>query len=264
MSAARRLVGVLACMAGVHACTEVGTDPEVPVALEIDAPMLPAIAEGDSLRDTLGAVATITARALNSQNEVIPNAPIRFYALRNDSAIIAVDSLTGRVAGLRAGDADVVVQVAGLQSVRLLVRVTPNPDTVYALLPLVDSVLYALADDTARALRVEVARRDTTAEGQDTLLLVPFWRVRYTIIDPPDLATNTDTTRVYIANDANRVSRVDTTDAAMGASRRIRFPLPVVSDTTRRTFVTEVVVMAPDGTPLPGSPILFTTVIRPR
>lgn len=263
MRPGRRLLSVLACLGGVLACSEVGTDPDVPVAIEIDAPLLPAIAEGDSLRDTLGAVATVVVRALNSRNEVIAGAPIRFYALRNDSAIIAVDSLTGRVAGLRVGDADVVAQVAGLQSVRLLVRVTPNPDTVYAVSPAIDTVHYALADDTARTLRVEVARRDTVA-GRDTLLLVPFWRVRYTIIDPPDLAANTDTTRVYIANDANRLSRVDTTDAVIGASRRIRFPSAVVSDTTRRTFVTEVVVMRPDGTPLPGSPLLFTTVIRPR
>jgi hypothetical protein len=260
----RRLLCVLIAMAGVHGCSEVGTDPDVPVAIEIEAPMLPAIAEGDSLRDTLGAVVTVTARALNSRNEVIAGAPIRFYAVRNDSAIIAVDSATGRVAGLRAGDADVIAQVAGLQSVRLLLRVTPNPDTVFPLSPLVDSVLYALADDTARTLRVAVARRDTTLDGRDTLRLVPFWRVRYTIVDPPELATNIDTTRVYIANEANRLSRVDTTDATNGASRRIRFPINAVSDTTRRTFVTEVVVMRPDGTPLPGSPLLFTTVIRPR
>jgi hypothetical protein len=129
--------------------------------------------------------------------------------------------------------------------------------------PLVDSVLYSLADDTARTLTVAVARRDTTTAGLDTLVMVPFWRVRYTIVDPADLATNTDTTRVYIANGSNRLSRVDTTDAT-GASRRIRFPVAVVSDTTRRTFVTEVVVLGPDGASLPGSPLLFTTVIRPR
>jgi hypothetical protein len=69
---------------------------------------------------------------------------------------------------------------------------------------------------------------------------------------------------VYIANAANRLSRVDTTDATEGARRRIRFPLAVVSDTTRRTFVTEVWVVRADGTPLQGSPLLFTTVIRSR
>ncbi len=263
MRPVRRLLVLLVGMAGVHACSEVGTDPDVPVAIEIDPLILPAIAEGDSLRDTLGAVARITARALNSRNEVIADAPIRFITLRSDTAIIAVDSATGRVAGLREGMAEVVAQVAGLQSVRLTIRVTPAPDTVYPISALVDSVLYSLADDTARTLAVAVARRDTTTQGRDTLVMVPFWRVRYTIVDPPDLATNTDTTRVYIANGANRLSRVDTTDAS-GASRRIRFPVAVVSDTTRRTFVTEVVVMGPDGTSLPGSPLLFTTVIRPR
>ena len=258
-----RLFFVAVAVAGAHACTEVGTDPNVPVAIEIDPPMLPAIGEGDSLRDTLGAVQPIVARALNSRNEVIADAPIRFVALRNDSAIIAVDSATGRVAGLRVGDADIVARVSGLQSVRLPVRVTRSPDTVYAVSPLVDTVRYSLADDTARALVVAVAKRDT-ASGRDTLVLVPLWRVRYTIVDPPELATNTDTARVYIANGANRVSRVDTTDATEGARRRLRFPAAVVSDTTRRTFVTEVVVMRADGTPLPGSPLLFTTVIRPR
>ncbi len=263
MTPTRRLLCVVFAVAGVHACTEVGTDPNAAVAIEIDPPMLPAIAEGDSLRDTLGAVRPIVARALNSRNEVIPGAPIRFFALRNDSAVISVDSATGTVAGLRTGDADVVAQVAGLQSVRLPVRVTVAPDTVYAVSLLVDSVLYGLADDTARTLAVAVARHHTVA-GRDTLVLVPFWRVRYTIVDPPDLTTNTDTTRVYMANESNRLSRVDTTNASNGGSRRIRFPTTVVSDTTRRTFVTEVVVLRANGTPLPGSPLLFTTVIRPR
>ena len=250
-------------LAAVHACAEVGTDPDVAVAIEIDPPTLPAIAEGDSLRDTLGAVQPLVARALNSRNEVIAGAPIRFFALGNDTAVIAIDSATGRVAGLRAGSADVVAQVGGLQSVRLPVRVTPAPDTLYAVSPLVDTVLFNLADDTARVLVVIVARR-ATVDARDTIRPVPLWRVRYTIVDPPELATNTDTTRAYIADASNRLSRVDTTDASEGARRRLRFPLAVVSDTTRRTFVTEVVALGPSGRPLPGSPLLFTTVIRPR
>jgi hypothetical protein len=249
-------------LASIVACTEVGTDPQVPVALEIDAPALPAIGVGDSLRDTTGAVATLVARALNSQNEIIPDAPIRFSVLRNDS-IVTIDSLTGQVVGLEAGEADVVARVDGLQSVRIVVRVTSPPDTVSPVSELVDSVRFAIADDTARALSVRVAR-DTTINGQDTLVGVQFWRVRYTIVDPPDLGANTDTTRVYIANESNRLSRIDTTDVNGVASRRVRFPLAAVSDTTRRTFVTEVVVLGANGAPLPGSPILFTTVLRLR
>lgn len=253
---------VLAAAGALYACTKVGTDPSAPVAIEIDPPVLPAIAEGDSLRDTTGVVRPIVARALNSRNEVIAEAPIRFVAVRNDS-LIAVDSITGTVVGLRVGQAEVIAQIAGLQSVRMPVRVTLAPDTAYATPPLVDSVQYGLADDTARTLVVTVAKR-ATENGRDTLLPVPFWRVRYTIVDPPELTSNTDTTRVYIANESNRLSRVDTTDAAGVARRRIRFPIATVSDTTRRTFVTEVVVLRANGTHLPGSPFLFTTVIRPR
>lgn len=258
------LLLVVALSGIAFACTEVGTDPDVPVAIEIDPPSLPAIAVGDSLRDTLGAVVTLAARALNSRNEVIADAPIRFFVLQSDTVtIIEVDSTTGKVAGLQVGDDEVIARIAGLQSVRLPIRVTLAPDTAFAVSPLEDSVLYGIADDTARALTVTVAQR-TTVNGRDTVLPVPFWRVRYTVTTPPDLAENADTTRVYIANEANRLSRVDTTDASGIARRRIRFPLAVVSDITRRTFVTEVVVLRPDGTPLPGSPFLFTTVIRPR
>jgi hypothetical protein len=252
----------VAVLAIAAACTEVGTDPSVPVAIEVDPPLLPAIAVGDTLRDTLGVVAPVVARALNSSNDVIPDAPITFLALPNDS-ILTVDAETGIVVGNVVGLADVVAQVAGLQSVRVPVRVTNRPDTVFTDSVLVDSVLYGIGADTARRLVVSVMERDTVG-GRDTLIAVPFWRVRYTITTPADLAENTDTTRVYIANDANRLSRVDTTDTNGGASRRLRFPLAVVSDTARRTFVTEVVVLGADGTPLPGSPIVFTTVIRPR
>ena len=266
MRHARRLLGVIVATAAIHACSEVGTDPEVPVAIEIVPPLLPAIAEGDTLRDTLGTVQPIVVRVLNAQNEPIPDPPVRFFSIRNDSGFIDVDSLTGTVAGLRVGEADVVARVNGLQSIRLTLRVTPAPDTVAPApdSPLVDSVLYGLAVDTARKLAVTVSKR-ATVSGRDTILPVALWRVRYTIVDPPELATNTDTTRVYIAHESsNRLSRVDTTDASGVARRRLRFPIPVVSDTTRRTFVTEVVVLAPDGSQLAGSPLLFTTVIRVR
>jgi hypothetical protein len=262
---ARRLLGAIVAAAAVYACSEVGTDPDVPVAIEIVPPILPAIAEGDTLRDTLGTVQPVLVRVLNSQNQVIPDAPVRFFSIRNDSSVIEVDSITGAVAGLRVGEADVVARVNGLQSIRLTMRVTPAPDTVAPASALVDSVLYAIADDTARKLEVTVLNRTTTVSGGDTIVPVPFWRVRYTIVDPPDLATNTDTTRVYIAHESsNRLSRVDTTDASGVARRRLRFPVAVVSDLTRRTFVTEVVVLAPDGSHVAGSPLLFTTVIRVR
>jgi hypothetical protein len=259
------MLGAIVAVAAVYACSEVSTDPDVPVAIEIVPPILPAIAEGDTLRDSLGMVQPVLVRVLNSQNQVIPDAPVRFFTIRNDASIIEVDSVTGVVAGLRLGEADVVARLNGLQSIRLTMRVTPAPDTVAPVSALVDSVLYGIADDTARKLEVTVSKRTTTVSGSDTIVRVPFWRVRYTVVDPPDLAANTDTTRVYIAHESsNRLSRVDTTDASGVARRRLRFPTGVVSDLTRRTFVTEVVVLAPDGSHVAGSPLLFTTVIRVR
>ena len=41
--------------------------------------------------------------SLNSQNQPIPDAPVRFFSIRNDSGIIDVDSVTGTVARFACG-----------------------------------------------------------------------------------------------------------------------------------------------------------------
>ena len=64
---ARRIVAplavVLAAVAG--SCTEIGTNPATVTALEFDSLPYPAVVTGDTLRDSLGNAAPLSATAFN-------------------------------------------------------------------------------------------------------------------------------------------------------------------------------------------------------
>jgi hypothetical protein len=61
-----------------------GFSARIAGSLSVDE-VLPALVAGDSLRDSMGVVVSLTARALNADNQVIPGAPIRFTVSRNSS-----------------------------------------------------------------------------------------------------------------------------------------------------------------------------------
>ena len=62
---------------GSAACTEIGSDPQAAVAIQLSPLGVPSVVVGDTLRDTTGAVVTPDARAINVNNEEINGAPIR-------------------------------------------------------------------------------------------------------------------------------------------------------------------------------------------
>ena len=248
-----------AAVLAAAACTEVGTDLSAAVAIEIDPTTLPSIVIGDSLRDSTGRAVPLAARAFNSQNDVIPNAPLRFLAI--DTGVVQVDSVTGFVVGRRTGPAQVIASVGGLQSDRILVRVTLRPDTAFADTAVRQTMQFSLASATAATsgrLKVFVGH-DSVIAGRDSVSPVEHYLVRYRIVSPTgDTVSTSDTSRVVLANPdlGGRASTVDTTDGGGVAGRvvRISTAVRIIPD----SVVVEAKVSRPDATPLPGSPVLFT------
>lgn len=257
--AVTRRLTMLAAALFLAGCTELGSDPAAVVALELENVPVPAAVVGDTLRDTTGAPLALTARAFNVQNQPVPDAPIRFLVL--DTAILEVDSITGTLVGKRVGQAAVIASVQGLQSERITVRVTLRPDTAAGLDSLRRSMQLSLTSPTAASsgpLRMFVGH-DTTIAGRDTAVAVPNWLVRYRIVFPADsTVSETDTTRVVLANDLGRLSTLDTTDASGIASRAVRLStaVAVIPD----SVIVEASARRPDGSALPGAPVRF--VIR--
>ena len=254
---------VAAAVAAGPACTEVGTDPSAPVAIELDPTTMPSVVIGDSMRDSLGRAVTLAARALNSQNERIPDAPLRFLAI--DTGFVVVDSVSGHVVGRKVGEAQVIASVGGLQSERIVVRVTLRPDTVFADTATRQTMLVSLVSPTAassEALRVFVGH-DTVIAGTDTLVGVRHYLVRFRIVSPTgDTVSATDTSRVLLYSDrtGGRASTADTTDENGRARLFVRISTAV--RTIPDSVVVEANVSRPDATPLPGSPVRFTVRIN--
>lgn len=231
------------------ACTKVGTDPAVPVAIELRPPPLPSIVVGDSLRDSTGAVAPLVAIAYNAQGAVIDGAPTRFLAL-DSLHRIGLDTVSGRVAGLDTGSVLVVASVGALQSAPDTLVVVDTPTTFRGTSPLVDSVTYTLSPrDTVIPLAVELKH----VNGADSVAIRRFV-VRY-VFEYPAGFTNSDTTKVQLVDDARRPSVVDTTDATGAAVRSFRIA-PFTHPATDSVIVRAEAVL-PSGSPVAGSPVRF-------
>ena len=253
------LLGIVLVMFA-SACTEVGSDPQAAVAIELDSLPLPSVVVGDTLRDSTGAIISLQARAINVSNEVIAGAPLRFLAL--DTGVVAVDSVTGVIVGQRVGTASVIASIQGLQSEQITLVVTQRPDTVIGLDSLQRTMQVSLISGTAASsgpLRVFVGH-DTTIAGVDTAVAVPSYLVRYRIVFPADdSVSDTDTTRVLLANDQGRPSTVDTTDASGIASRAVRIStaVSVIPD----SVIVDALVSYPDTTSVVGAPVRFVIQI---
>ena len=250
----------LALAAIAVACTEVGSDPQAAVAIELDSLPVPSVVVGDTLRDTTGAIITPDARAINVNNEVISGAPLRFLAL--DTGIVAVDSVSGVIVGRRVGPTSVIASIQGLQSERIGIAVTERPDTVIGLDSLQRTMQVSIISGTAASsglLRVFVGH-DTTIAGVDTAVAVPNYLVRYRIVFPDDdSVSDTDTTKVLLA-DGQRPSTVATTNASGVAQRAVRIStaVSVIPD----SIIVEALVSYPDTTSVPGSPVRFVIQVQ--
>lgn len=255
--AATRLLALGAAVAAV-ACSDFGTAPDDAVSIEFSPPQLGVVVAGDTLRDSTGAVEPLLARVFNADDELIAGAPLRYFALDSGTAI--VDSLTGIVVGGQTGTVRVIASVDGLQSQPITLPITYRPDSAYALDSLRDTVNYSIANPAAnvRAMGVHVAH-DSVIAGVDSSVGVAGWRVRYRIVEPAGLppADTLGTLLVHVST--GRPFSVDTTDANGDATRvrlRIAQRAPVPD-----SVVVEALVSRPDGTPLPGTPITFTTIV---
>lgn len=220
-------IAVLA--AGMQGCTEVGTGPDEPAAIELAPFPSPSVVVGDSLRDLAGAVAPVVAIVRNVRGDVIATAPVRYFYADNprDTALV-VDSATGTVVALKAtkdnAPARIVARVgSSLQVIRTLV-VTMRPDTISGdttpalfTTTLPDTGRTGAGQNRAPAFSVRVQHR---ANATAALAPVNAWPVRFELVRPAN-PTNDTTASVYLVDESGRASTLDTTSGGT-AGRQVR------------------------------------------
>jgi len=240
----------VAALVGFSSCTEIPTSDTAVLSLTFDSLPAPAVVLGDTLRDTTGRAAAVSATVYNFQGNVVTNPPLRFQALDRG---IRVDSIAGFVIGdsIRATPARIGITVDGLQATKQ-VDVTLRPDTVIAVNER-DSLLYSLVDTTKNfspALAVRVHHSLTSLDSA-----VKSYIVSFAIASPPD------TLLAMLVNEAGKASRVDTTDASGQASRGIRLTPAHLTALTDSIIVSATVKHR--GAHVRGSPVRIVLKVKP-
>lgn len=244
------------------ACTDVGADPDTPVAIGFDTLPAAAVVYGDTLRDIDGVARPLTVHVYNIDGDEIAGAPVQFFV--SDTAALAIDSATRfAIATIDTTKRSVVVraQAGGLPSAQgRTIELVPSPDSAARAAGVpgtrVDTVTFAAGDTiaTSAPLVIRVLDRQSPP-ATDTLRGVRSWRVRYRVTHPAGADT-------LLVDDANRRSTIDTTGADGSAGRRLRFrrapggtfPDSVVAEARARYRAGDI----------PGSPIVFIVLVRPR
>lgn len=266
------LCGGIAAAVAVAACADVGTGPEVPAAIELPPFAFPTVVVGDTLRDSLGAVAPIKAIVRNSAGDIIADArPSYLYADYTRDSAFRVDTITGIVVARAKVIAGRLAARIGssLQVTRPLIA-TVRPDTAFTGPPPA-SLLVSLLPDTGRTR----AEGNTSAElpvllqnrqGNSTTG-VHGWIVSFRLVRPAN-PTNDTTKAVFLVDEQLRASVVDTTSPEGGASRRVRvrpasFPVPQGSARVTDTVIVEATARY-RGQLVRGAPMrMLLQVVRP-
>lgn len=141
------------------------------IAIDIVSSLTPTVEEGDTLR--------LTARAVDASGAVVPDAPIVWELVDTGQVGFTIDSATGLVEALAPGSGRVQARVETLTSGRILVTVTPAPDSLAAGVP---EATLPLGQAASGPVSAAVWDLTTTPGSQLALAGKP---VHFELVDPP-------------------------------------------------------------------------------
>ncbi|MEQ1692159.1 MAG: hypothetical protein ABMA00_12795 [Gemmatimonas sp.] len=244
------------------ACAQIGSEPDVPTAIEMPALPSPSVVIGDTLRNVDGVVTPVKAIVRNLQGDIIVDAPVRYlYAdFQRDSAL-AIDSSTGIVRALKAstGDARLGARIGtSLQVLRIIV-VTTRPDSAdrvgQSALGLFTTTLADTGRTGANANRSPALTMVVRHVDSPTVTTpVNGWPVRFEVLSPAN-ATNDTTKSVYLVDEQGRASVFDTTDASGVAGRRVRVRAALFPTSAAIDSVIVRAIVTYKGISLKGAPV---------
>ena len=244
---------VVAATIVAAACIDLSTDPDEIVAIAfVDFPW-PSVVAGDTLRDSTGAVAPLSARLFSGDGDEVAGTVdflVQEGAVRvvGGNRLVADDTATGK-AGL-------IASTTGVQSVVRQIEIVVAPDSMA-----VDGIIvpldWVVPDDPQINASQPIGARILSA----TRAGVRAWIVRFQLEAGGRIIPETDTTQVFLIGDTGRPSYADTTDAAGNVSRRVR--LRVVPGLVPPASAVITISASYRGAPLPGSPLRLVLPLRP-
>src|SRR5512133_3032890 len=217
--APRWVAAAVVAAAWVGACSDVGTAPDGIVALAFDSLPYPSVVAGDTMRDSTGRAAPLSAVAYNADGDIIAEPAVRYIVL--DTGVV-ISSQNYLIATTRtSGTVRVVAAAASLQSLQRTVTVTRIPSSFAASGATSDTLQYALPDastNVSKAMTVKLTR-----DSSGTALSVPGFLVSWLVTFRGQTVATTDSLASLWEDAASRrVSHVDTTGTDGTAARTLR------------------------------------------
>ena len=256
---APRVLAAAAALVVAFACGEV---PTLADGISYISPVLlpsPAVAAGDTLRDSLGRVAPLRVQAFDKDDNPLPNISATFLVTPADPRV------TLTPAGiLKAPDSVRTIQLVGrvgdrLQTATTPLEVVPQPDELTQASRR-DSVKF----DTTAAPRSNPLAVTVKSSAKGSAVPVRSIIVRFEIsrVFPAGATAGQPDSLLALIDDNNRIltssgrTAVDTSDASGVASRRVRARIGTFDSL-------EVVARANNLRGIPLRPDTFVVVRRP-
>lgn len=253
------------------ACGEVGSGPNAPAAIELKPLAAVAAVIGDSLRDVNGVALPIKAIVRNLKGDILPDAPVRYiYADATRDTAIFVDSITGYIVALKALNvatptARIAARIGNSLQIVRSVSVTVRPDsadrgvfsTVDTLRVTQPDAAVTAAANTSASLGIFVRHTG------DNIAVVPNWLVKYEVILPAN-PSNDSTRSVYLVDESQRVSNIDTTDAGGSAARYVRVRANTFPATAAPDSAVVLVTVSYRGRNVKGAPIRIVVPVKQK
>jgi hypothetical protein len=251
VNAARRgVVAALLTAASVAACTEVSTDPQVPLSLQFDSLPALAVVVGDTMRDSALAAARVNVRVFNSAGGVVNDSQVRIIGI--DTTSVNAFRLIGglRVVGRTVTPTvRIVAQAGSLQSQPQTFAVVPAPLGIINGDLVNDSLFYNAVDTAQRFAEVKATIFSRALPDTTRQTFLNGLRVRFRVAEFTDSLL--DSVRLFSSGTGGRAaaSALITGDAA---TIRVK-AYPKTSRTGTGSIIVEASFRA-FGAQIPGSP----------
>lgn len=246
----------LAGLAALGACLDLSTNPDDIAAIEFDDLPWPSIVAGDTLRDSTGAAARLTARLLDGNGDEVTG-EVEFLSQDGDVRVAGGAYLVAD--DTASGIARVLASTTGLQSIVRQVEIVAAPDSMAAD-GAISPLSWVVPDDPTQNTSAALAVRILHGSGDDAEG-VRAWVVSFDLAIEGVAVPRTDTSQVFLVNEAGRISYADTTDASGRASRRLR--LRILPGLIAPDSAVITVRASHLGIPLTGGPVRLVLPIRP-
>lgn len=241
-------------------CVDLTTNSAEIAAIEFGELPFPAVVAGDTLRDSLGKVAPLSARVFDASGRELPPERARPQFISRDPLVRVASGDFAVALPDTEGTARLLASLPGLQSITRQLEVVRRPDSLAASSS-PDTLRWVLPDvpstNVSAELRLRLLRRGPPSAG------VRRWVVSFQAFFQGQPLPPGDTSRVYLVDDAGRPSYLDTSDTQGFVSRRVRVRggagLP-----PRLDSVVVLVRARERGSDVAGSPVRLVLPIRPR